>query len=122
MVLTLAAFLVASCATVGDKTENKLVGKWHSSDRSGNTAVYEFLGNGIFSGSVTTEDGVVMSQYTGKWQFRDAAILYEYTGDKKGRIRPGTKDRDKVLQVERDFFIIQAADGSVRKYVRTGSG
>jgi hypothetical protein len=122
MVLTLGAFLVASCSTVGEKAENKLVGKWHSSDRSGNTAAYDFLGNGTFSGSVKSEEGAVISQYTGKWRLRDGAILYEYTGDKTGRIRAGTKDHDKLLKIERDYFVIEAADGSVRKYVRAKTG
>lgn len=122
LVLALGAFLVAACSTIGEKAENKLVGKWHSSDRSGNTAIYEFLGNGTFSGSVKTEDGVVMSQYTGKWKFSAGAILYQYTSDKTGRIRPGTRDHDKVLKIERDYFVIEAADGSVRRYLRASSG
>ena len=63
-----------------------------------------------------------MSQYTGRWLLRDGAILYQYTSDKMGRIRVGTKDRDKLLRVDPDYFMIEAADGSVRKYVRSGNG
>jgi hypothetical protein len=121
-ILTFGAFLVASCSTVGQKTETQLVGSWKTIDPRGNTAAYEFLGNGTFSGSVRSDDGSVMSQYTGRWRLRDGAILYKYTGDKKGRIPVGTKDRDKLLKIDRDYFVIEAADGSVRKYVRNGSG
>jgi hypothetical protein len=122
MALSFGAFLLVSCSTVGEKAESKLIGRWFSSDRSGNTAVYEFRGNGTFNGSVKTGDGLLISEYTGRWQLRDGAIHYQYTGDKMGRIRAGTKDRDKLLKVERDYFVIEAADGSVRRYVRAKAG
>ena len=121
-ILTLGAFLVASCASVGEKTESKLIGRWHSVDQRGHTAELSFLGNGTFSGSVSGDDGSLISQFTGRWLLRDGAILYHYSSDKMGRIRVGTKDRDKLLKIERDYFVIEAADGSVRKYVRAKSG
>lgn len=99
-----------------------MVGKWQTVDQRGIRADYEFLSDGTFSGSVRSDDGFILSQYTGKWQLRGGAILYQYTSDKKGRIPPGTKDRDKVLRIDRDYFVIEAADGSVRKYVRSGNG
>ncbi len=121
-VLTFGAFLVASCASVGEKTESKLIGRWHSVDQRGHTAELAFLGNGTFSGSVSGDDGSLISQFTGRWLLRDGVILYHYMGDKTGRIRVGTKDRDKVLRIGRDYFVIEAADGSVRKYVRARHG
>lgn len=121
-ILTFGAFLVVSCSTVGQKTEGKLIGRWQTIDRQGNTAAYEFLGNGTFSGSVRSDDGSVLSLYTGKWWLRDGTILYQYTGDKKGRIPAGTKDQDKLLKIDRDSFVIEAGDGSVRRYVRSDSG
>jgi hypothetical protein len=121
-ILTFGAFLVASCASVGEKAESKLIGGWHSIDRRGHTAELSFLGNGTFSGSVSGDDGSLISQFTGRWLLRDGAILYHYSSDKTGRIRVGTKDRDKLLKIERDYFVIEAADGSVRKYVRAKSG
>ena len=122
-ILTCGAFLVASCASVGEKTESKLIGRWHSVDRMGHTAELSFLGNGTFSGSVSGGDNrSLISQFTGRWLLRDGVILYQYTSDKTGRIRVGTKDRDKLLRIGRDYFVIEAADGSVRKYVRAGNG
>jgi hypothetical protein len=121
-VLTFGAFLVASCASVGEKTESKLIGRWHSVDQRGHTAELSFLGNGTFSGSVSGDDGSLISQFTGRWLLRDGAILYHYSSDKMGRIRVGTNDRDKLLRIGRDYFVIEAADGSVRKYVRAKSG
>jgi hypothetical protein len=118
IILAFGALLVASCATVGDKAETRLIGRWHSSDRFGNTAEYEFREDGTFRGWARSDSGSLMSDYTGKWWLRDNAILYEYTSDKTGRIRPGTKDSDKLLKIDRGYFVIEAADGSVRKYVR----
>lgn len=121
-ILAFAACLVVSCSTAGNKSEIKLVGRWHSSDNSGNKAEYEFFGNGTFSGSVRSNDGSLMSDYTGRWRLRDGTILYRYTSDKTGRIRVGTTDSDKVLRIDRDYFVIEAADGSVRKYLRVSNG
>jgi len=121
-ILAFGAFLVASCASVGEKTESKLIGRWHSIDRRGHTAELSFLGNGTFSGSVSGDDGSLISQFKGRWLLRDGVILYQYTSDKTGRIRVGTKDRDKLLRIGRDYFVIEAADGSVRKYVRARNG
>jgi hypothetical protein len=121
-ILTFGAFLVASCASVGEKTESKLIGRWHSVDQRGHTAELSFLGNGTFSGSVSGDGGSLISQFRGRWLLRDGAILYQYSSDKMGRIRVGTKDRDKLLRIGRDYFVIEAADGSVRKYVRAKSG
>jgi hypothetical protein len=122
MVLTFGAFLVASCASVAEKTESKLIGRWHSVDQRGHTAELSFLGNGTFSGSVSGGDGSLISQFRGRWLLRDGVILYHYSSDKMGRIRVGTKDRDKLLRIGRDYFVIEAADGSVRKYVRARNG
>jgi hypothetical protein len=71
---------------------------------------------------VSGQDGALVSQFSGKWLLRNDAILYQYTSDKTGRIRVGTKDHDKLLGIGRDYFIIEAADGRVRKYVRAGDG
>jgi hypothetical protein len=122
MVLIFGAFLFASCLTIPEKADSKLIGKWRSTDRRGHTAEYEFLANGTFRGSVTDYDGSLLSEFVGRWVFRDRVISYEYTSDKTGRIRAGTKDRDKLLGIGRDHFVIEAADGSVRKYVRVSNG
>jgi hypothetical protein len=81
---------------------------------------YVFLDNGAFRGSVTSE-GAMVSQFTGKWSLRGDSILYEYTGDTMGTIPVGTKDRDTLIAVETDHYVIEAADGSRRKYVRVNA-
>jgi beta-lactamase class A len=119
-ILLLAAFCTQSCSTVGEKAKNGLVGRWQWAD-SQHTAEYVFLENGNFTGYVTG-NGALLSKFTGRWLLRQGVIFYEYTGDKMGRIRAGTRDRDKVRDIAHDYFVIEAADGSVRKYVRVSGG
>jgi hypothetical protein len=121
-VLIFGALLFASCSSIAERANSKLIGKWRSTDQRGHTAVYEFLANGTFRGSVTDHDGSLLSEFVGRWVFRDRTISYEYISDKTGRIRAGTKDRDKLLTIDRDHFVIEAADGSIRKYVRVING
>ena len=97
-----------------------MVGRWRWTD-SRHTAEYVFLRDGTFTGFVSS-DGALLSKFTGRWLVRKGAILYEYTSDKTGRIQAGTKDRDKLLAAAHDHFVIEAADGSVRKYVRVNGG
>ena len=97
-----------------------MVGQWQWTD-SRHTAEYVFLRDGTFTGFVTG-DGAVLSRFTGKWHVREGAILYHYISDKTGRIQAGTRDRDKLLAAAPDHFVIEAADGSVRKYVRVKGG
>ena len=118
--LLLTVFFAASCATVGEKAESTLVGRWRWTD-SRHTAEYVFLRDGTFTGFVTS-DGALLSKFTGKWAVREGAILYKYTSDKTGRIQVGTKDRDKLITAAHDHFVIEAADGSVRKYLRVSGG
>jgi hypothetical protein len=59
-----------------------------------------------------------ISDFTGKWSLANGAIFYEYTGDTRGTIPAGTKDRDRLLELAKDYFVIRAADGSQRRYVR----
>jgi hypothetical protein len=117
VVLTLAALLLAACAT-GGTARTSLIGQWRYADAV-QTCQYVFLADGTFSGFVRSR-GELMSQFSGNWAVRDNAIFYEYTKDKIGRIPAGTRDRDRLINVAADHFVIQAADGSMRKYVRIG--
>lgn len=115
-VVAFATLLVASCAAVEPPREKKLAGKWQTKNPRA-TAEYVFRDDGTFSGRVTA-DGRVVANFTGKWSLTEDAILYEYLTDTAGTIDPGTRDRDKLLSLERDHFVIEARDGSRRTYTR----
>ena len=60
----------------------------------------------------------LISKFTGRWSVDGNNLLYTYTSDALDKIPAGTTDRDKLLSVHEEFFVIEAADGSRRKYLR----
>jgi hypothetical protein len=92
------------------------VGEWIYADRI-QSCHYIFEKDGTFRGEVVFKR-TPFSKFTGTWSVKGDALLYKYTRDVLGRIQPGALDQDKLLEVEKDYFVIQAADGSQRKYER----
>jgi len=76
-----------------------------------------FNRDGSFKGEVVYHAKLI-SKFTGRWSVDGDALLYTYISDELDRIPAGATDRDKLLSVHREFFIIEAADGSKRKYLR----
>jgi len=114
LLLTLCSF--ASCAGLQSNSASSLVGEWRYADNI-QSCHYVFNRNGTFSGDVTYR-GKTISKFTGRWSVDGNTLHYAYASDSLDRIPPGAKDRDKLLSVHSGFFIIQAADGSKRKYFR----
>ena len=107
--------LMASCAGVGP-TSSSLVGEWRYADRI-QACRYVFNRDGSFEGDVVYQTELV-SKFKGRWSARDDVLHYRYISDALHKIPAGTTDRDKLLSVQRDYFIIEAANGSRRKYLR----
>lgn len=114
-VLALMFCLMASCAGVGPNSPS-LAGEWRYADRI-QACRYIFNRDGSFEGDVIYR-GKLISNFQGRWSVRDDVLLYTYTSDALHKIPAGATDRDKLLRVQREFFIIEAADGSKRKYRR----
>jgi hypothetical protein len=112
----LALCLLASCAGVGPIAQSRLVGEWRYSDKA-QGCHYVFDQNGTFNGDVVYQ-GKTISKFTGRWSVQGDTLLYTYVRDALGRIPAGAIDRDKLLRVEKEFFVIEAADGNQRKYLR----
>ncbi|MFL6520444.1 MAG: hypothetical protein ACJ8NS_09520 [Chthoniobacterales bacterium] len=116
-VLALFSLLViASCTTTGARTGAKLVGNWGYSDEV-QSCHYSFNPDGSFSGEVN-RGGKLALKFAGKWKVEKQAILYVYLSEARGRIPPGTTDRDQLLELREDSFVIQAANGERRRYLR----
>ncbi len=60
----------------------------------------------------------LISKFKGRWSVRDQTVLYSYVSDSLGRIPAGATDRDQLLKINKDSFVIQAANGDRRRYVR----
>jgi len=113
----LLCFLTLSaCASVGSRGGSALVGDWRYRDKT-QTCHYLFRSDGSFSGEVTVR-GKLVSKFTGKWSVQGDRLLYVYASDALGRIPVGATDSDRLLKIEKDWFLIEAADGSQRRYER----
>lgn len=114
--LLLIPWLFVSCAIFEPKGARTIVGEWRYADKV-QSCRYHFKGDGTFSGHVKVE-GKLVSDFSGTWTVEGDRLLYTYRGDRLGRIPVGAIDRDKLLSVQEDSFLIEAADGSRRRYSR----
>jgi hypothetical protein len=115
-VLALTLFLTASCVSLRSRSTSSLVGEWRYADKI-QGCHYVFNRDGSFKGEVVYHARLI-SKFTGRWSVDGDTLLYTYVSDMLDRIPAGATDRDKLLSVHREFFIIEAADGSRRKYLR----
>ena len=116
VVLFLLTCLLAACASLPHQGRESLVGEWRYADKL-QSCRYHFKKDGSFTGEVRLR-GELASKFTGTWDVQGDLLLYRYTSDELGRIPAGATDRDKLLSVERDSILIEAADGSRRRYAR----
>ena len=114
--LVLISCLFASCSHLPSGKQDSLVGEWRYADNS-QSCRYSFKGDGTFAGEVRLQAKLV-SKFRGAWTVQGDSLLYRYIGDELGRIPVGATDRDTLLSVEKDSFLIEAADGSRRRYRR----
>ncbi len=115
-VVALLCCLVVSCAGLKSRPANGLVGEWRYADKI-QSCRYVFKHNGSFSGEVIYRKRLI-SKFTGRWTVDGKNLRYTYTSDALDKIPAGATDRDKLLSVQPEFFVIEAADGSKRKYRR----
>jgi hypothetical protein len=107
---------LCSCAAIDRQSKSQLVGDWRYSDQT-QSCQYSFKADGSFSGEVTRHRELVL-KFTGRWKIQGSALNYVYLTEAFGRIRRGTTDQDQVLEMRRDSFLIQAANGERRRYRR----
>jgi hypothetical protein len=108
-------FLMASCAGVRPSSPS-LVGEWRYADRI-QACRYVFNPDGSFEGDVIYRTKLI-SKFKGRWSVTEDALVYRYVSDALHKIPAGATDRDKLLSIRSEFFLIEAADGSKRKYLR----
>ena len=111
--LTLISCLLASCASLPSVGRDSLVGEWRYADDI-QSCRYHFKRDGRFAGEVTSHAKLV-SKFTGTWAVKGDVLLYTYISDELGLIPAGATDRDKLLSVQTDSFLIETADGKNRR-------
>ena len=114
--LVLFLGVLASCATSLRPRQAELVGRWRYADAA-QSCQYSFTADGKFTADVRLR-GETAARFTGRWSVKGDFLMYQYLTDARGAVPAGTTDQDKLLVVQKEFFIIQAADGNRRKYQR----
>ena len=108
---------LGACAIVDSPSQaRQLVGNWRYMDQV-QSCQYSFKSDGSFTGEVKLRKKLI-SKFEGRWSVRGRTLLYRYVNDALGRIPAGTTDRDQLLQIGKDSFVIEAANGERRRYVR----
>ena len=107
---------LAACATFDSPGRGQLVGNWRYMDEV-QSCRYSFEGDGSFTGEVKLRKKLI-SKFMGRWSVRGQTLLYSYVSDALGRIQAGATDREQLLEITKDSFVIQAANGERRRYVR----
>jgi hypothetical protein len=110
------AVMLPGCATFDWQSRAPFVGEWLYAGQV-QSCRYSFGADGTFHGEVR-QRAATISRFTGRWTVKADALLYTYLSDAFGRIPVGATDRDEVLEVSRDSFFIQAANGERRRYRR----
>jgi len=108
--------LLVSCVSIEHATSRRLAGEWLYADKV-QSCRYIFKRDGTFNGEVLVRAKLV-SKFMGRWSVEGQTLSYQYEKDLLGRIPPGALDRDTLLEVQKDSFTIEAADGSRREYRR----
>jgi hypothetical protein len=108
---------LAACATLEPpRRSRQVVGNWRYSDQV-QSCHYSFKSDGSFTGEVKLRTKLI-SKFKGRWSVQGETLLYSYVSDALGRIPAGATDRDQLLEIKNDAFVIQAANGDRRRYVR----
>jgi hypothetical protein len=117
-VLVLISLLFAAACTNLESSSpaRQLVGNWRYSDQI-QSCQYSFKSDGSFTGSVK-QRGKLVSEFTGRWSVTGQTLHYRYLSDALGSIPAGAIDQDRLLEVKKEYFAIQAANGERRRYLR----
>ena len=108
---------LAACATLESPSRSRqLVGNWRYADRV-QSCRYSFESDGSFTGEVKLRAKLI-SKFKGRWSVQGETLLYSYLSDALGGIPAGTIDRDALIEIKKNSFVIQAASGDRRRYVR----
>lgn len=115
-VILCTLIVLASFRVFADEREAQLVGHWRFANERFSYDYY-FGDDGTFSGSVT-RDGQLAWTFAGKYKLEGDTLNYEYTKSSLERLPEGTRDHDKLVEFDKDHYLIEAQDGMRRKYER----
>jgi hypothetical protein len=112
---TLVIF-AASLVCADSPTRDGLVGHWRHVNEE-KTGEIIFGRDGTYSGHVA-HHGAVVWEFAGKWSIKGEVVTCEYTRSSCENIPAGTTDHDKLLELAKNYYLIEARDGMRRAYSR----
>lgn len=115
--LCLLVVMNATLASAAEISALSLIGRWKHVESPQTMSELVFREDGTFSGS-TVKDGAAYTGYEGKWLIRGASLYYLYTKVSSPYIKPGQKDKDTILEIGRDYFVLKLHDGRTSRYER----
>jgi hypothetical protein len=117
ILVLIPVFLTVACTNLRPPgAAQQLVGNWRYADNR-QSCQYSFKDDGSFTGTVK-QGGKLVSKFTGRWSISGPILHYHYLSDAMGSIPAGANDQDKLLEVKKDYFTIEAANGEQRRYLR----
>lgn len=116
--LCLILFLVPAVTFASDPNADKLIGHWRfTNEMDGVSCDITFQSGGTYLGSCARKGNIIW-KYEGIWSLQGQILNYEDTASSLPDIPPGTKDQDKLIEITKGYFIIEASGGAKRKYIR----
>ena|GEM_PF-1290271 len=115
-IMVASALFTTSFVLADPTSDDRLIGRWRHvhEDKVGEII---FNHDGTYSGHVAHK-GAMVWEFAGKWSVEGKILSYEYTRSSCENIPAGTRDRDRLLELARDYYLIEAADGARRTYWR----
>jgi hypothetical protein len=118
MLIAAAAFSIhASVALAeGYSRDPRFVGHWrHKGDTA--ASVLTIGKDGTWSATVAVDNGPVY-EVAGKWLTDEHYIYWLYTESTSPYAPPGTRDKDRLIDIADDYFVTARRDGKRTKYER----
>jgi hypothetical protein len=97
-------------------TPDRLLGRWRHTDRS-LVLDWTYRGDGTFAG-IVTQAGKHISDCTGTWWLEGGTLISIYESDSSGLVEAGYKDRDRILELQSEYFLVQTTGGPKRRFTR----
>lgn len=98
-------------------TAAQLVGHWRYTDTEKKVSNdYTFKEDGTYTSNIMQEGSVVW-ETAGKWTLKGDLVNYELTSSSSEQF-PGGIDQDKVVEVTKDYYMVDSGNGEKRKYER----
>jgi len=108
--------LATSLASADSSNRDRLIGHWRHVNEE-KIADIIFNRDGTYSGHVAHK-GAVVWEFAGKWSVAGKVLTCEYTRSSCENIPAGTRDQDKLLELAKNYYLIEAMDGMRRTYSR----